>query len=275
MRATARVVAEPDGHGGTRLAVLRGEAPLLLRRTVPAVREGTGGLPADVHLVGGAAGPLGGDDLSLVIEVRAGAALRMHTVAASLALPGPTGAPSRTRITATVEGGGYLAWLPEPLIAATGCLHWTESTVDIDSDARLLWREELICGRYGEAPGDARLSMAVTRGTRPLLVQNLAIGPGSVGWDGAAVLDRAGAVGSLLVVEPAWVASGPPPARVLGPTAALLPLAGPAVLASVIGTDAHQVRACLEGIVEELSPGRLVPERPGSVVTASTNAGTA
>jgi urease accessory protein len=236
MRATARVVAQPDGRGGTRLTVLRSEAPLLLRQTGAV----------DVHLVGGAAGPLGGDDLLLVIEVLAGAALRMHTVAASLALPGPDGAASRVRVTATVAGGGYLAWLPEPLIAAARCRHRYESTVDIAPDARLLWREELVCGRSGEVPGDARVTTTITRDARPLLVQELAIGPEAPGWDGPAVLGGAGAAGSLLIVEPAWVAGGPPGPRVLGPTAALLPLAGPAVLASVTGADAHEVRACLD-----------------------------
>jgi urease accessory protein len=239
MRATARVVAEPDGRGGTRLAVLRSQAPLVLRRTGPV----------DVHLVGGAAGPLGGDDLLLTIEVAAGAELRMHTVAASLVLPGPDGAPSRFRVRATVAGDGYLAWLPEPLIAAAGCRHHTESTVDIAPDARLRWREELVCGRSGELPGDARLSTTVSRGAAPLLAQELRVGPEAPGWDGPAILDGAAAAGSLLVVEPAWAAGGPPGARVLGPTAALLALAGPAVLASVTGKDAHEVRTCLDAIV--------------------------
>ena len=70
MRAEARIVAESDRRGGTRLAVLRGESPLLLRRTGPR----TGGA-VTVHLVGGAAGPLRGDDLRLDIEVGPGARL--------------------------------------------------------------------------------------------------------------------------------------------------------------------------------------------------------
>ncbi len=56
MRAVARIVAVADG-GTTRLAVLRGEVPLLPRRTLSP------GPGMTVHLVGGAAGPLGGDDL--------------------------------------------------------------------------------------------------------------------------------------------------------------------------------------------------------------------
>ncbi len=80
MTATARVVAVADVNGITRLPVLSSQAPLVLRRT-----------PAAVYLVGGAAGPLGGDDLTLMIEVGDGATLRISTAAASVALPGATG----------------------------------------------------------------------------------------------------------------------------------------------------------------------------------------
>ncbi|MFI6271578.1 hypothetical protein [Micromonospora zamorensis] len=73
MRALARLVAQADGRGGTVLVELHGETPLLLRQT-PA----DGGV-ATVHLVGGAAGPLAGDDLRLEIEVGPGAAVRVHT----------------------------------------------------------------------------------------------------------------------------------------------------------------------------------------------------
>ena len=111
MRATARIVAEPDGRGGTRLTELYGEVPLLARRTGPG----------EVHLVGGAAGPLGGDDLSIDIRVAADARLVVRTVAASVALPGS--GRSRTVVTATVHG--RLEWLPEPVVAARRCDHLT------------------------------------------------------------------------------------------------------------------------------------------------------
>ena len=52
MRARASVLACVDGAGRTTLPRLQSQAPLLLRRT-----------PGAVHLVGGAGGPLGGDDL--------------------------------------------------------------------------------------------------------------------------------------------------------------------------------------------------------------------
>jgi len=132
MRASARIVATAGGVGsdavrGTRLTVLRGEAPLLPRRTGPASSGG----PAEVHLVGGAAGPIGGDRLRLDVLVEAGAELTVRSVAATLALPGRDGALSRLEVHARVEAGGRLTWLPEPLIAAARCRHETLSTVEL------------------------------------------------------------------------------------------------------------------------------------------------
>ena len=141
----------PGAGGSTMLAELRGEAPLLPRATGER-----GGPIAQVHLVGGAAGPLGGDELFLDIEVGPGASLVLRTVAATLALPGPGGAVSVTTIRVSVAEGGRLAWLPEPLVAAAGCHHAQVSTVELATGARLVWREELVAGRHGEPPGRLR-----------------------------------------------------------------------------------------------------------------------
>ena len=239
MRATARVVAELDPRGRTRLAVLRGEPPLLPRCT------GDG----RVHLVGGAAGPLGGDDLLLSLEVGAGASLWIGTVAASVALPGPDGAWSRVRVAATVAEGGRLVWVPEPLVAAARCRHESSSTVDLAGDAELVWRDELVCGRHGEEPGDAVLSTVVRRAGRSLYRHELRVGPHAPGWDGPAVLGGARVAGSVLVVDPSGAERERPPARPLGTNGALLPLAGPAVVVYATGRDAHEVRAVLDGAV--------------------------
>jgi len=211
VRARAHLVAAADGEGGTRLDRLYGEAPLLLRRT------GSG----QVHLVGGAAGPLGGDDLLIRVDVGAGAEVSLRTVAASIALPGPTGAPSRTAVHARVAAGGRLEWLPEPVIAAHGCDHTVTSTVELEPGSALVWREELVCGRNGESPGTAALETRVRLGGRTLLAQRVVVGPDAPAWDGPAVLGAARAVGGILVVDPAWADSGPPPAVVHGDAVAM------------------------------------------------------
>ncbi|MFC8850494.1 MULTISPECIES: urease accessory protein UreD [unclassified Micromonospora] len=252
MRARARVVACADGRGGTRLTELRGESPLLLRSTAAE-----GGL-ATVYVVGGAAGPLGGDDLLLEVEVGPGAALRVGSVAASVALPGRPGAASRMRVHAVVQAGATLHWVPEQLVAAAGCDHIAEARVELAAGARLTWRDELICGRYGESPGDAVVRTSVDHDGRPLLRQSMAVGPSAPGWAGPAVLGGASATGSLLLVEPDAPAgpgalapatiphqSGPrrPVTGDDGGSVAWLPLAGgPAVLLTATAADAHTLR---------------------------------
>lgn len=277
MRARARIVAVADGRRGTRLAEVRGQAPLLVRRTGPGVGRptgggrgdggpaggpptgggppvdgGTAGGEAEVHLVGGAAGPLGGDRLRIDVEVGPGASLCVRAVAASLALPARTGARSRLVVTARVGPGGRLRWLPEPLIGAANCNHLSLSMVELAEGATLLWREELVCGRHGERVGDVELGTSVRYAGRALLRSALTVGPRAPGWDGPAVLDGGRATGSVVLVDPSWAATGPPPAAVLGPTAAVMPLAGgPAVLATATGAELAQVRAALDPLVVE------------------------
>jgi urease accessory protein len=239
MRACAQVVAETDGLGGTRLAVLRGEAPLLLRRT--AATPGT----AVVHLVGGAAGPLGGDDLHLDVRVGPGAALELRSVAASMALPHRSGAASTMRVRATVAADATLRWLPEPLIAAAGCHHRAFVEVDVAIGGRLLWRDDVVCGRHGEQPGDLLTDSTVRYAGDTLHRHRLVLGPAAPGWSDAAVLGGGRAYGSVVIVDPSWSTTGPPPARTLGPAAVLMPLAGPGMLATAVGADARQVHAAL------------------------------
>jgi urease accessory protein len=228
VKAAARIVAEADGRGGTRLVELYGEAPLLPRRTGSA----------RVHLVGGAAGPLGGDDLHLDIRVGPGAHLSVHTVAASVALPGPAG--SRTLVTATVAEDASLTWLPEPVVAARGCDHRAESRVDLHATARLHWREELVCGRHGESGGDLTLAMTIRRSGASLFRHDLTVGPRAPWFSSPAVLGDARCAGTLVVVSPS--ASVSPLAR---PGLAVMPLAGPGYVVSAVAGQAHELRARL------------------------------
>lgn len=237
MRAEARIVAEADGRGGTRLAVLRGEAPLLPRRTGPRA-----GGEVTVHLVGGAAGPLRGDDLRLDIEVGPGARLEVRSVAAQLALPGRPGAPpSRLEFRASVAPDATLRWLPEPLIAASGCHHLAVTLVEVAAGGSLLWRDDLVCGRHDEPSGDVRADVTVRYAGSTLYRHELAVGPGAPGWSGAAVLGGGRAVGAVILAGPEL-----PAPQVLGGGAVLMPLAGPGMLASAVGADIREVRAALD-----------------------------
>jgi urease accessory protein len=206
---------------------LRSEPPLTFRPTA----EGT------AHLVGTAAGPLGGDDLRLDVVVGAGATVRLRGVAASLAQPGPRGDPSHLVTDVEVAEGGDLDWSPEPTVLVRGCDHRTDTTIRLAACARLAWREVVVLGRHAEAPGSIRQRLVVDVAGRPLLRHELAVGPRWPGSLGPAGIGDARAVGTLLVVGPDAAEVGasfdPPPAV----RAAGLPLAEQACVITVLGPD--------------------------------------
>jgi urease accessory protein len=244
VKARARVVAEADGRGGTRLAAVRSEAPLVLRST-----------PGALYLVGGAGGPLGGDDLALEIEVGPGARLTVRTAAASVALPGA--GPSEVAVHATVAGGGALEWLPEPVVAARGCDHHIRSTIVLVAGAHLVWRDEVVLGRHGEGAGSVVTRAHVDLGGAPLLRHELALGACHPAAAGPAVTAGARAVGSVLLVGDRW---GPYEPALLGPTAAVLPLAGAGAQVVALAGDAITLRRLLDaGMRRDRAPAAMQP----------------
>lgn len=263
MRGRAHVAtalcAGSDGRGDSRVTGLRSEGPLVLRPTIGKGREpwvrGRRGA-ARVSLASGAAGPIGGDRLELAVDVGAGSTLVLTEVSHTLCLPGRDGARSTTTVRITVEDGGALVWLPEPVIAA----HRSDHVVDVEAalgpGARLLAREEVLLGRHGEPAGRVRQRTRVTQAGRVLYQQDL--GLGSEDGSTPAVVDDHRAVGSVLVVDPAWSGDSRPPARGLGSMAALMPLAGPAVLVSALAGDSLALRSALEAGVAALG-GDWVP----------------
>lgn len=240
LRATARIGATADGRGSTALPLLAGEGPLALRRT----RGGPG--EAGVMLIGAMSAPLGGDHLTVEATAGPGARLVLRSAAATLALPGRHGEPARYDVRLRLGDAAAVRWLPEPLVSVRGSDLRVRTRAELAPTARLLLREEQVLGRTGEAPGLLRARLSVTRDGRPLLDQELACGPGAPGgWDGPAGLAGHRALGQLLVVDPEF-AKAPPQAGMLGEFAAVTPLAGPAVLVTVLAPDALRLRELLD-----------------------------
>jgi urease accessory protein len=242
--APASVVAVAGPGGVTRLPVLASQVPLVLRRT-----------PDAVYVVGGAAGPIGGDELGLRISVGAGAFLRVRTAAAAIALPGPDGLESVLRINAEVEAGGRLEYLPEPLVVSAGARHATIIAVTLADGASLLLRDEVLLGRHGEGGGTARSVLRVDCAGRPLLRQALEVSGTDPALLGPAVLAGHRAVGSLLRVNAETDPDPrPPPVPVPVPVAvkedspavAVMALAGQGVLITALAHDAVTLRRRLD-----------------------------
>jgi urease accessory protein len=225
LTAHAHVVASADVNGVTHFPLLSSAVPLVLRRT-----------PDAVYLVGGAAGPLGGDDLSLSVEVRDGGLLRLRTAAASVALPGRSGAESVFRLTATVGEHARFEYLPEPLIVAEAARHRVEISVTLAATASLLLRDELVLGRHGERGGSCVTRLRADRADRPLLRHEIAVSGGDPVSLGPAVLAGHRMTGSLLIVG----ADAPSGSYAEG--VAVLPLADDATLVTAVANDAHILR---------------------------------
>lgn len=192
MRAHATAVAESDGAGRTRCTTLRSSPPLTLRET-----------PEGFYVVGSAAGPLGGDDLCLDMTLAEGATLAVRSVAAQMVLPGPSPGPSWMHVVVNVGEGATLSWLPEPMILAGRADHRSTIVIQLAATAQLVWREEIVSGRDGEAGGSLWQRLRIDRGGRPLFRNDLALGPYWPGSDGPAGTGGARVVGTLLVVGPA------------------------------------------------------------------------
>ncbi|MGW2489919.1 urease accessory protein UreD [Streptomyces sp. NPDC001606] len=240
VRASARIVARADGRGGTALPVLDGEGPLALRRTRAS------GAGARVMVVGAMSGPLGGDRFQLHARVEAGALLHVGSAAATLALPGQAGGEARYDVRLEVADDAELHWLPEQLISAKGSDLYVATRAELAAGARLVLREEQVLGRAGEQPGRLTSRLTVRVAGRTVLDQELSCGPGAPGgWDGPAVLAGHRVVGQLVFVRPEF-AQHPVEARMLGESAALIPLAGPAVLVSAVAPDALRLRRVLD-----------------------------
>jgi urease accessory protein len=244
IQATARIVATRDG-----LPVLVSDGPLAVRRT-----RGTGPYTR-VTVVGAMSAPLGGDRLAIEADVGEGARLLVDSAAATIALPGQTPEQAHYDVRLTVGEDSELHWLPEQLISAYGSDLRMRTRVELAATARLVLREEQILGRYGEQSGTLATRLTVHRAGRPLLDQELGYGPGAPGgWDGAAVLAGHRAVGQLLVVDPEFE-DKPAEPQLLGETAVLTPLAGPAFLVTAVAPDARELRRVLDQVLQAQLPG--------------------
>ena len=187
MTASARIEADASG----RCTMLRFQPPLTFRETGPG----------EVHLVGTAAGPVGGDRLRVELAVAAGGSLVVRGAAASLVHPGPTGAPSSLEIDVDVGAGARLCWLAPPTVLIDGCDHTVTTTIRLGVGAGLVWSEAVALGRHGEPSGSMLQRLRIDREDQPLLRTEAALGPGWPGAAGPAVTAGARVFASQVIVD--------------------------------------------------------------------------
>jgi urease accessory protein len=241
VRARARVVVElgPDGRSVVR--ELRSQPPLALvpQRGATAARSPV----ATVHMVGSATSPLGGDDVGLDVEVGPGAGLVLTGVAATLALPGQAGRPSRLVVRLQVADDAGLQYLPEPTVVTGRADHHGELYAELGAGSRLRCREVLVAGRSGEPAGRFRGLVRVQDGRRPLLAQEQELG------DPALQASAAHLAGRRVLGTEVLVWGDDPADAVAGDWWSLSPLPSRGCLASAVGSDAVSAQRALADAV--------------------------
>jgi urease accessory protein len=192
---------------------------------------------ASLCLVGSAAGPLAGDVLSLALDLGQRACAELTATGATIA-QGHGSRPGRLGTEITLAAESSLRADPGPLIVCADGTVEVDLTIELDPTATLNWREVLVLGRTGEAPGAARLRWQVRRAGRPLLRQTIDLTrPELVRWPG--MLAGARVMISELAVHPGRLAR----TVVHSPTAVTQRIADDATLTTMLADDVCSVLA--------------------------------
>lgn len=223
MIARTAAVVEPGGV----LGELACEPPLTLRQT-----HGEEPRRCDLLMVGTAAGPLAGDDLSMSLRLRAGARATLRAAAASLAQGDGSGGGTLS-IRVDLADGAELIADPGALVVCQGGRVDVRLELALGRDVTLEWRELIVLGRTGEPAGAATLRWDVTRSGRPVLRQFVDLAdPVWASWAGLTAGRRV--LACALLADPA----GTPRTVVASPTAVAQRLAEQLVLVTVLSDDA-------------------------------------
>ncbi len=236
MKGSARLVVDRSGA-----IDMYSEPPFAIRRS--------GG---QYILVGSAAAPIGGDELSLCIDVEGGASAHVTTAAATILWPAPTGVVASSLTTAlTVSANSHLCWAPEPSVSVVGSLHRAHTKVSLAPGASCVIVEEIALGRHGESPGFVDSLLRVERNGAVLVHHAEHYGFGSAGWGNAVGTGGARHVFSAVLVG---VCEAGTARTAVGSatSAAWLPIDTDAAMVLAVGPDRPAVLACVEQLVPEL-----------------------
>jgi len=149
---------------------------LAVRRTSPQGTDPLGGGAAHVHLVGTAAGPMGGDVVEVRLVVGPGARLEVAAVAATVVLPSRTEPRSQLLLEVDVAPGGLLVCALPPVVVTGRAALAATTRVRLAGDGQVRLVEHVRLGRHGEPGGWWQGRLDVTRDGTPLLRQTTTLG---------------------------------------------------------------------------------------------------
>lgn len=161
----------------TKLMVYEQQPPLKVIRAFPLADGG-----ALVHLHNLSGGVLGGDRLSLTVEVEKDAYAQLTSTSATRLYRSRPHTPSATQTTnIRVEEGGLLEYLPDPLIPFAGSRYQQHTHIELAEGAGLFWWEIVAPGRvaHGECFAYEMLYLTshIQARARPIVIERLKLEP--------------------------------------------------------------------------------------------------
>ncbi|MCB0226350.1 MAG: urease accessory protein UreD [Anaerolineae bacterium] len=161
----------------TNLRVVEQTPPL---RVVRGFNQPGGAAMAHLHNVSG--GVLGGDALTVTATVGPGARAQLTTPGATRVYRHRSGRPDAVQTTCfTVEAGGLLEYLPDPLIPFAGSRYRQTTRIALADNAGLFWWEIVAPGRETRdelfAYEQLDMTVDITAGGRPIAIERLRLEP--------------------------------------------------------------------------------------------------
>lgn len=161
----------------TRMKVCEQQPPLKVVRAF-ALPEGG----ALVHLHNLSGGVLGGDELSMHVEVGSLAYVQLTSASATRLYRRQTGAAAAAQTNAIqVREGGLLEYLPDPLIPFAGSSYRQHTHIELAHDAGLFWWETVAPGRTARGElfqyEHLQLGLRISAQGRPLAIECLKLEP--------------------------------------------------------------------------------------------------
>ncbi len=166
-----------DRERQTRLMVREQRPPLQVIRAFPL---STGGALVHMHNISG--GVLGGDQLTLEVEVEQGAHAQLTSTGATRLYRSRPDVPVSKQIgTFTVREGALLEYLPDPLLPFSGSRYHQQMRIELDSGAGLFWWETVAPGRVAQGEQFAYeqllLDLHITTRGRSIAIERLKLEP--------------------------------------------------------------------------------------------------
>jgi urease accessory protein len=195
------LVADIGVDGRTYLSERRQRFPL--RLTAPLYLDPDRPEMAFVYVQNPTGGLFEGDDHVISLTARPGALVHLTTQAASRAYRTAQGF-ARQRVQLTVSAGGFVEYVPDPLIPHAGARFQQELFANVESGGRMIVAETVAPGRvaFGEAFQYKSLSLStrISRDGEETAVDSVVLQPAELDPRGRGILGPYAYLGSLFAV---------------------------------------------------------------------------